>query len=47
MLAFPKKIGKYRILEEDGCGNMGLVYSALDPFAEKTVAIKLAYAHSH
>ncbi len=44
MSALPEKIGKYRIIEEIGRGNMGTVFSAHDPFADKTVAIKLAHA---
>lgn len=45
MSATPEKIGKYRIIEEVGKGSMGTVYSANDPFADKTVAIKLAHPH--
>jgi len=44
MSAIPEKIGKYRIIEEVGRGNMGSVYSAHDPFADKQVAIKLAHS---
>lgn len=43
MSAVPEKIGKYRIIDEVGRGNMGTVYSAHDPFADKKVAIKLAH----
>jgi serine/threonine protein kinase len=43
MSVIPEKIGKYRIIEEVGRGNMGTVYSAHDPFANKQVAIKLAH----
>ena len=44
MSAIPEKIGKYRIIDEVGRGNMGTVYSAEDPFAKKEVAIKLAHS---
>jgi len=40
--ARPDVIGKYEILEEVGRGSMGTVYSAHDPFSERTVAIKVA-----
>lgn len=43
MSVLPEKIGKYQILQEVGRGNMGTVYSAKDPFAERTVAIKVAH----
>lgn len=43
MSEIPEKIGKYRIIEEIGRGNMGTVYSAHDPFADRKVAIKLAH----
>ena len=45
MSAKPEKIGKYRIIDEIGRGNMGTVYSAHDPFADRLVAIKLAHPH--
>ena len=45
MSTIPEKIGKYRIVDEIGRGNMGTVYSAHDPFADKHVAIKLAHPH--
>ena len=41
----PKKIGKYQIVEEAGRGSMGIVYKAIDPFSNRTVAIKLAHKH--
>lgn len=39
----PEVIGKYEIIEEVGRGSMGTVYSAHDPFANRTVAIKVAH----
>ncbi|MEX2525913.1 MAG: serine/threonine-protein kinase, partial [Gammaproteobacteria bacterium] len=41
----PETIGKYEILEEVGKGSMGTVYSAHDPFADRTVALKVAHPH--
>ncbi|HEY7840561.1 MAG TPA: serine/threonine-protein kinase [Gammaproteobacteria bacterium] len=40
--AQPEVIGKYEILEEVGRGSMGTVYSAHDPFSDRTVAVKVA-----
>ena len=39
----PEKIGKYEILGELGRGSTGVVYSAHDPFADKSVAIKVVH----
>ena len=39
----PEVIGKYEIIEEVGRGSMGTVYSAHDPFSNRTVAIKVAH----
>lgn len=41
----PRIIGKYEIIREVGRGNMGTVYQAYDPFADRDVAIKVAHAH--
>lgn len=41
----PKVIGKYEIIDEVGKGSMGTVYSAHDPFVDRTVAIKVAHPH--
>ncbi|MBT6275138.1 MAG: protein kinase [Chromatiales bacterium] len=45
MSDLPNKIGKYEVEKEIGRGNMGVVYSALDPFSNRKVALKVAHAH--
>ncbi|MCJ7773918.1 MAG: serine/threonine protein kinase [Desulfobacterales bacterium] len=35
-----KYIGKYEIIEEIGKGGMGIVYKSIDPYIERTLAIK-------
>ena len=45
-MTVPEKIGKYEIHKEIGRGSMGIVYEAYDPFADKTVAIKVAMSDS-
>ena len=39
----PEIIGKYEIIAEVGRGSMGTVYSAHDPFSNRSVAIKVAH----
>ena len=41
MPEIPKSIGKFRVEGVLGRGAMGVVYKALDPDIERTVAIKL------
>jgi serine/threonine protein kinase len=38
---FPKKIGKYEVIQQLGEGGMGAVYKAVDPYLQRTVAIKV------
>ena len=40
----PKQIGKYSVLDVAGHGNVGVVYSGYDPFADRKVAIKVCAA---
>lgn len=43
MSPLPEKIGKYEVIEEIGRGNMGIVYSATDPFSARRLALKVAH----
>jgi serine/threonine protein kinase len=43
LASVPEVIGKYEIMDEVGRGSMGTVYSAHDPFSNRTVAIKVAH----
>lgn len=40
------KLGKYEVIKEIGRGGMGIVYYGHDPFADRSVAIKVAHAES-
>jgi serine/threonine protein kinase len=39
----PEMLGKYHVLHEVARGNMGIVYTAYDPFADLDVAIKVFF----
>ena len=39
-------LGKYELIREVGRGSMGVVYLAHDPFADRDVAVKVAYPES-
>ena len=41
MAELPEKFGKYHVLGIAGRGNMGVVYTAYDPFADRDVAVKI------
>jgi serine/threonine protein kinase len=45
MSDLPAKIGKYEVDAQVGRGNMGVVYSAVDPFSNRRVALKVAHPH--
>jgi serine/threonine protein kinase len=42
----PKKLGKYEVLEEISRGSMGIVLRGHDPYIDRPVAIKVAFAES-
>ena len=42
----PRTLGKYELREEAGRGSMGTVYLGYDPFADESVAIKVAHSEA-
>lgn len=40
----PRKLGKYEVLDEISRGSMGIVYLGHDPYIDRHVAIKVAFA---
>ncbi|MGE0385486.1 MAG: protein kinase [Gammaproteobacteria bacterium] len=43
---FPKKLGKYEVIKEISRGSMGIVYLGHDPYVDRPVAIKVAFAEA-
>ena len=45
-MQIPEKLGKYEINEQIGRGSMGVVYRGYDPFADRSVAVKVALSEA-